>query len=107
VRRRFLVLAALPLAACASHPQSPAAAANAAACTQAADQAYQNSTLNLQGRTLQNGLRYGGPNEVFQGERLGAENDRSLQIAHCEEYGTLSGPPVPNTAPAVTPHIAD
>lgn len=40
--------AALLLAGCASQPQSQAEAANQAACTASANQAYQNSTVNLQ-----------------------------------------------------------
>lgn len=104
----FLAVASiLLLAGCASQPQSQAAAANSAACTQAANQVYQNSTLDQQGRTLQNGLRYGAPTQVFDAERLGAQNDRTLQIQHCETFGGQSGTSTVNGVPVVTPHIVN
>ena len=101
------VAAILLLAGCASQPQSQAAAANTAACTDAANAAYQNSTLDQQARTLQNGLRYGGPNQVFDAERLGAMNDRALQIQHCENFGSQNGAPTVNGVQVVTPHIVN
>lgn len=105
-----ICLLALPaflfLAGC-SQPQSQADAANAAACTANANEAYQNSTLNLQARTLQNGLRYAGPNEAFNAERLGAQNNRTQQIQNCVNLGNQNGSPTVNGVPVVTPHIVN
>ncbi len=108
MKSSFLAVASiLLLAGCASQPQSQAASANAAACTQAADQAYQNSTLDLQARTAQNGLRYGAPTQVFGAEQMGAQNDRALQIQHCENFGSQNGAPTVNGVQVVTPHIVN
>ena len=97
----------LLLAGCASQPQSSAAQADAAACTSAADTSYQNSTLDQQARTLQNGLRYGAPMQVFDAERLGAMSQRDQAIQDCEEYGNQNGVPAVNGPPAVAPHIVN
>lgn len=101
-----LATAAL-LAGCAAPPQDPAAAALQAACTKQADAAYKNSTLNLQARPTQNGLRYGAPVEAFQGEEMGAINQRTLQIQRCEETGLQNGSPTINGVPVVAPHIVN
>ncbi|WP_298285643.1 hypothetical protein [Acidocella sp.] len=105
---RILVLgamAALGLSGCASAPPSPADQAEAAACTSQADAAYQQRTMNLQARPLQNGLRYGAPTQLFEGEQMGAMNARDNQIATCEQTGNDNGQPVVNGVPVVTPHI--
>ncbi|SHE84518.1 hypothetical protein [Acidocella aminolytica] len=101
------VAAVLFLAGCASQKQTPAEVANQAACTQQANAMYQNSTVNLQARTAQTGLRYGGPNQVFDAERMGAMNDRALQIQRCEQIGNQNGSPTVNGVPVVTPHIVN
>ncbi len=98
---------ALLLAGCVSQQQDQAARADAAACTRAADVAYHNSTLNLQARTLQNGLRFGAPVQVFDAERLGAMSQREHAIHDCEEYGNPNGSPALNGAPEVAPHIVN
>ena len=108
MKSSFLAVASiLLLAGCASQPQSQAAAANSAACTQAANQVYQNSTLDQQARTLQNGLRYGTPTQVFSAEQMGAMNDRAQQIQHCENFGSQNGTPTVNGVQVVTPHIVN
>lgn len=108
MKSSFLAVAAiLLLAGCASQPQSRAAAANSAACTDTANQVYQNSTLNLQARPVQNGIRYGAPTQLFDSERLGAQNDRTLQIQRCENIGNQNGSPTVNGVPVVTPHIVN
>ncbi|MBU6449368.1 MAG: hypothetical protein KGQ26_07060 [Rhodospirillales bacterium] len=99
--------AALLLAGCAGQPQSQADQADAAACTNAADAGYSNSTLDQQARTLQNGLRYGAPTQVFDAERLGAMSQRGQAIQNCEEYGNQSGSPAVNGVPVVAPHIVN
>ncbi|MBU6418489.1 MAG: hypothetical protein KGQ79_02025 [Proteobacteria bacterium] len=100
-------LALILLLAGCGQPQSQAAQADAAACTSAADAGYQNSTLDQQARTLQNGLRYGGPNQVFGAERLGAMSQRDQAIQNCEEYGNQNGAPAVNGVPVVAPHIVN
>ncbi|MDE2240303.1 MAG: hypothetical protein KGJ73_10325 [Rhodospirillales bacterium] len=100
-------LALILLLAGCGQPQSQAAQADAAACTSAADAGYQNSTLDQQARTLQNGLRYGGPNQVFDAERLGAMSQRDQAIQNCEEYGNQNGVPAVNGVPVVAPHIVN
>lgn len=108
MKSSFLAAASiLLLAGCAGQPQSKAEAANSAACTAAADQVYQNNTLNLQARTAQNGLRYAGPTYVFDAERLGAMNQRALQIQRCENFGNQNGSPTVNGVQVVTPHIVN
>ncbi|MDE1883938.1 MAG: hypothetical protein KGL20_10155 [Rhodospirillales bacterium] len=108
MKSSFLAVACgLLLAGCASQPQSPAAQADAAACTSAADAGYQNSTLDQQARPLQNGLMYGGPNQVFDAERLGAMSQRDQAIQNCEEFGNQTGTPSVNGVPVVAPHIVN
>jgi hypothetical protein len=108
MKSSFLAVASiLLLAGCASQPQSQAAAANSAACTAQANQVYQNTTLDQQARTLQNGLRYGAPTQVFDAERLGAQNDRAQQIQNCENLGNQNGTPTVNGVQVVTPHIVN
>ena len=101
------VAATLLLAGCASQPQSQAAQADAASCTASADAGYSNRTLDQQARTLQNGLPYAGPNQVFDAERLGAMSQRGQAIQNCEEYGNQSGSPAVNGVPVVAPHIVN
>ncbi|MGE4480335.1 hypothetical protein [Acidocella sp.] len=105
--RLLAAAAALLLASCASQPQSQAQAANSAACTAQADAVYRQSTVNLQARTQQNGLRYGAPTQVFDSERMGAMNDRALQIQRCETLGNQNGAPTVNGVQVVTPHIVN
>ena len=99
--------AALLLAGCASQPQSQAEAANQAACTASANQAYQNSTVNLQARTLQDGQRFGAPTQLFQSEQMGAMNERYQQIQRCVQFGNQNGGPSVNNVPVVAPHIVN
>lgn len=101
------VASILLLAGCASQPQSQAAQADAASCTSAADAGYNNSTLDQQARTLQNGLRYGAPSQVFDAERQGAMSQRDQAIQDCEEYGNQNGGPAVNGVPVVAPHIVN
>lgn len=104
----LLALISIPLlAGCAAQPQTQAQKADQAACTQAADIAYRNSTINLQARPTQNGLRYGAPVAAFQGEEMGAMNQRALQIQRCERLGLQSGMPAANGADIVAPHIVN
>ncbi len=108
MKSSFLAVASiLLLAGCASQPQSQAEAANAAACTANADAVYQNSTMDQQARTLQNGLRYAGPTQVFDAERMGAMSNRDEQIQDCEKYGSQSGSPTVNGVQVVAPHIVN
>lgn len=108
MKTSLLTLAAITLlAGCAARPQDPAAAALRAACTKAADAAYKNSTINLQARPTQNGLRFGAPVLAFQGEEMGAMNARALQIQRCEETGLQNGTPTMNGVQIVTPHIVN
>jgi hypothetical protein len=108
MKSSFLAAASiLLLAGCASQPQSQATQADATACTNAADAGYQNSTLDLQARTLQNGLRYGAPMQVFDAERMGAMSQRDQAIQNCEEYGNQNGTPSVNNVPVVAPHIVN
>ena len=107
---KFSLMAAaciLLLAGCASQPQSQAAQADAASCTNSADAGYSNSTLDQQARTLQNGLRYGAPSQVFDAERLGAMSQRDQAIQNCEEYGNQNGAPTVSGVPVVAPHIVN
>ena len=101
------VASVLLLAGCASQLQSQADQADAAACTNAADAGYSNSTLDQQARTLQNGLMYAGPNQVFDAERQGAMSQRNQAIQNCEEYGNQNGTPSVNNVPVVAPHIVN
>lgn len=102
----FLALAAgLLLAGCAGAPQSPAAVADAAACTKAANATYRANTVNLLARIPQTNTRFGMPSQVFQSEQMGAENARALQIQRCEEIGNQNGNPTVNGVPVVTPQI--
>ena len=108
MKTSFLVLAAAALlAGCAAPQQDPAAAALQAACTKVADATYNNSTVNLQARPTQNGLRYGAPVMAFQGEEMGAMNQRALQIQRCGETGLQNGTPVINGVQVVAPHIVN
>lgn len=97
----------LLLAACASTPQNAATAANDAACVRQANAAYRASTVNLLARIPQTNQRYGAPTLAFEGERLAAENARSLQIRRCETFGLQNGSPTVDGVPVVTPHIVD
>lgn len=101
------ILAASLLSGCAAQPPTTAAAANRAACVKAANTAYKNSTLNLEARPAQVGLRYGAPVMAFQGEEMGAMNQRALQIRHCEQSGVQNGSPALNGVQLVTPHIVN
>ena len=108
MKTSLLALLFIPLlAGCAAQPQTQEAAANQAACTKAADIAYQNSTINLQARPLQTGLRYGAPVMAFQGEEMGALNERSLQIQKCEELGNQTNMSSMNGVQLVAPHIVN
>lgn len=107
---KFSLLALLPLGllvGCAASPQSPATTANNAACVKAADAAYNSSTINLQARPVQTGLRFGAPVMAFQGEEMGALNQRHLQIQRCEQLGNLDGTPTIKGVQIVAPHIVN
>ena len=98
--------ACLGLTACAAAPESPAQQAEDAACTTQANTQYDQSTLDLAGRTAQNGLRYGAmPTHAFDGQIMGAEHARDSQIQDCEKTGNNNGQPVVNGVPVVAPHI--
>ena len=101
------LLAACLLAGCAAPKQPPAMAANQAACVKSADATYKNSTVNLAARPLQEGLRYGAPTMAFQGEEMGAMNQRALQIRRCEDIGNQNGMPAVNGVQVVAPHIVN
>jgi hypothetical protein len=106
--KHFLLAATacLGLTACAAAPESAAQRSEDAACTAQANAQYDQSTLDLQGRTTQNGLRYGAmPTLVFNGQTMGAEHVRDSQIQNCEKTGNNNGQPVVNGAPVVAPHI--
>lgn len=104
----LLALISIPLlAGCAAQQQTQEAAANQAACTKAADIAYRNSTINLQARPLQTGLRYGAPVMAFQGEEMGAMSQRASQIQRCEELGNQTNMPSMNGVQIVAPHIVN
>lgn len=106
MKPRLLALAAgLLLTGCAGAPQSPAAAADDVACTQAANATYRANTVNLLARIPQTDSRYGMPSQVFQSEQMGAENARALQIQRCEKIGNQDGTPTVNGVPVVTPQI--
>jgi hypothetical protein len=99
-------LSCLALAACAAPPETAAQQSENAACTAQADAQYQQDTVDQEGRTLQNGLRYGAtPTQVFGAETMGAQSQREHQIQDCEETGNNNGQPVVNGVPVVTPHI--
>lgn len=107
---KISLLALLPaafLAGCAAPPQDPAVAANKAACIKAADVAYRASTINLLARPPQTGLRYGAPVLAFQGEQMGAMNQRDLQIRRCEQLGLQNSTPTVNNVQVVTPQIVN
>lgn len=108
MKTSFLALAAAALlAGCAAPPQDQAAAANKAACIKAADVTYNNSTVNLLARPVQNGLRFGAPDTAFQGEEMGAMNQRALQIRTCEQLGIQNDAPTVNGVQVVPPHIVN
>lgn len=107
---KISLLALLPaafLAGCAAPPQDPAVAANKAACIKAADITYKANTINLLARPSQTGLRYGAPELAFQGEEMGAMNQRTLQIRRCEQLGLQNGAPTVNNVQVVTPQITN
>lgn len=95
------------LAGCAAPPQNAATKADNAACVKSADAAYKNSTVNLLARQPQTGLRYGAPTLAFQGEEMGALNQRALQIRRCEQLGTQNGTPNMSGVQIVAPHIVN
>lgn len=101
------ILAVSLLTGCAAQPHATAAAADRAACIKAANTAYKNSTINLEARPAQVGLRYGAPDMAFQGEEMGAMNQRALQIRRCEQNGVQNGSPAVNGGQLVTPHIVN
>ena len=106
--KHFLLaaIACLGLSACAATPESQAQQAEDAACTAQANAQYDQSTLDLQGRTAQNGLRYGAmPTLAFNGQIMGSEHVRESQIQNCEKTGNNNGHPVVNGVPVVAPHI--
>lgn len=108
MKTSLLTLAAITLlAGCAAQPQDQAAASLRAACTKMADATYNSSTVNLQARPVQNGLRFGAPVMAFQGEEMGAMNARALQIQRCEETGLQNGTQTMNGMQIVTPHIVN
>ena len=93
------------LAGCASSPtESAAQQADDAACTAQANATYEAQNPNLLARTSENGLYFPPmPNQVFEGQRLGALSARDNQIQACEQNGN-AGPNV-NGVPVVAPHI--
>lgn len=101
------LLAVSLLAGCAAPKQTPAMAANQAACVKSADAVYRNSTVNLEARPSQEGLRFGAPVMAFQGEEMAAMNQRALQIRRCEDIGNQNGTPTVNSVPVVAPHIVN
>lgn len=107
---KLSLLALLPfglLVGCAAPSQNTAVAADKAACVKTADAAYNNSTTNLQARPVQTGLRFGAPVMAFQGEEMGALNQRALQIQRCEQLGNLNNASNLNGVQIVTPHIVN
>ncbi len=99
-------LACLGLAGCAAQPQDTAQQADTAACTAQANAQYRQNTLDLAGRTAQNGLMYGAtPNRVFDAETMGALHQRDSQITRCERTGNTDSQPEINNVPVVPPHI--
>jgi hypothetical protein len=99
-------LGCLALAACAAAPVSPAQQAEDAACTAQAGAQYQQDTIDQEGHTLQNGLRYGAtPTHVYDAETMGAQHAYDSQVQNCEDTGTNNGQPVVNGVPVVAPHI--
>ncbi len=110
---RKMMMAALgcaALAGCAAGPPPTAAEnADAAACTQAADAAYEAQNYDELSRTSQTGVRYSAtPNHVFDAQRLGSLHVRDSQITDCERNGNnddraslIPGPP-PATPQIVT-----
>ena len=103
----LVLLSAALLAGCAAKPENPAVAAEQAACIKAADVTYNNSTINLQARPVENGVRFGAPVLAFQGEEMGAMDQRSLQIKRCEKFGNQANQPTVNGVQVVTPHIVN
>ena len=93
------------LAACAQPPPSPAAEAEAAACTTQADAAYNAQNYDSLARTSQTGLYFANtPNHVFDAEQQGALHQRDSAITACESQGNNGLRPAIG-APLVTPHI--
>jgi len=92
------------LAGCAaSQPESTAQQADDATCTAQADATYEAQNPNLLARTGQNGLQFPAmPNQVFEGQRLGAMSARDNQIQACEQNGNTANV---NGVPVVAPHI--
>jgi hypothetical protein len=99
-------LSCLALSACAAPPLSPAQQAENAACAAQAGTQYQQNTIDQEGHTAQNGLRYGAtPTHVFDAETMGAQHAYDSQVQTCEDTGTNNGQPVVNGVPVVAPHI--
>ena len=102
----ILLTACLILAGCAATPITPAQQAENAACTAQADATYQQNTVDQEARTAQVGQRYAAmPNQVFNGETMGAQHVYQSQIQNCEDTGNNNGQPIVTNGPAVTPHI--
>jgi hypothetical protein len=96
---------AVVLAGCAAQPQTDSEAADATACTAAADATYNTQNYDQLSRPSQAGLQFpASPVQVFQAQQLGAEHERESQITNCERNGNTAQPVI-NGVPVATPHI--
>ncbi len=92
------------LAGCAvAPPPSPAAEADASACTAQADAAYNAQNYEALSRPSQTGLIYSAtPNHVFDAQNLGALHQRDSAITDCEQNGAIAGAPATGVAASGT-----